>query len=295
MTVIERPNHFPVDSPSAEHRAIYPFSALEDNTNETTALIILNTDLTNIPLRSLWKNSIVRVCADGGANRLHDYFQTDEERAQYLPDYITGDCDSLRKDVTEYYSKNGTIVIKQLCQYSTDFMKSMKVALLHCHGSEGRDALTKPIDDVNGLSAIMLEIKPSSRISIFVAGGIGGRFDQLFHSINQLYTLTSEYPGMEMFFYTQTDVIFLLHKGLNHVKYSNVKSFFNADAIPCCGLLPYGQKVILNTTGLLFDVVDWESEVGAAVSTSNGVVGVDGFIVDTTENIVMTIEVRIEQ
>lgn len=293
MTVIERPNNFPVVPPPVPHRAIHPFSALENSTNDTAALIILNTDLSKIPLRSLWKNSIVRVCADGGANRLHDYFPTEEERAQYLPNYITGDCDSLRKDVSDYYSAKGTIIIKQLCQYSTDFMKSMKVSLLHCDGKSGRDALIGPIDDVNGLSGIMQQIQPSSKISIFVAGGIGGRFDQLFHSINQLYTLTSEYPGMEMFLYTQTDVIFLLHKGLNYVKYSSVKSFFNADGIPCCGLLPYGRKVNLNTIGLLFDVEDWESEVGAAVSTSNGVVGVDGFIVNTSDDIVMNIEVDV--
>lgn len=294
MTVIERPNPFPVDSPSAPHRAIRPFSALENATSDTAGLIILNTDLSRIPLRSLWKNSVVRVCADGGANRLHDYFQTDEERAQYLPDYITGDCDSLRKDVCDYYSAKGTVVIKQLCQYSTDFMKSIKVALLHCNGGDGRDALNGPIDDVNGLSGIMLHVQPSTKISVFVAGGIGGRFDQLFHSINQLYTLTSEYPGMEMFFYTQSDVIFLLHKGLNYVTYGSVKSFFSTDGIPCCGLLPYGRKVVLNTTGLLFDVENWDSEVGGAVSTSNGVVGVDGFVVETNEDIVMSIEVDLE-
>jgi len=56
----------------------------------------------------------MRVCADGGANRLFDELpgmlgsvgaaSTAEARAHYLPDIIKGDLDSVRADVVAYYT-----------------------------------------------------------------------------------------------------------------------------------------------------------------------------------------------
>lgn len=56
----------------------------------------------------------LRVCADGGANRLYDELphmlpgrSADAVRAQYLPTFIKGDLDSLRPDVAAFYRQHG--------------------------------------------------------------------------------------------------------------------------------------------------------------------------------------------
>jgi len=65
----------------------------------------------------------LRICADGGANRLYDQVPSwrgvggpgahadgaaaDAARAAFLPDIIKGDLDSLRPQVREFYSRRG--------------------------------------------------------------------------------------------------------------------------------------------------------------------------------------------
>ena len=114
------------------------------------------------------------------------------------------------------------------------------------------------------------------------------------HLINQLYVLRFQHPGIMIYFYLDGQVIFLARKGVNYVGYSSIKIINNKHDIPRCGLLPFRHRVILNTSGLQYDVKNWPSEVGGAVSSSNGVVGVDGFVIDTTDDIVMNIEVSVQ-
>ncbi|CAM9441600.1 unnamed protein product, partial [Ectocarpus sp. 12 AP-2014] len=62
-------------------------------------------------LRHLWGRADLRVCADGGANRLHDSFgggggdveDRYQDRARFVPDIIVGDLDSLRPEVARFY------------------------------------------------------------------------------------------------------------------------------------------------------------------------------------------------
>lgn len=56
----------------------------------------------------------VRICADGGANRLFDAAgswsagrDVLSARRAFLPDVITGDLDSIRPEVADYYSQHG--------------------------------------------------------------------------------------------------------------------------------------------------------------------------------------------
>lgn len=49
--------------------------------NAGAYLIILNTPLRNFEVfRRVWANSRYRICADGGANRLHDLFTIPREK-----------------------------------------------------------------------------------------------------------------------------------------------------------------------------------------------------------------------
>lgn len=286
MSVIERPLDYKVGAPTGPHFVLEPFRVFESH-RVLLPLVVLNTPMHSIPLRQLWAASSVVVCADGGANRLYDYFG-DRERDQYIPGFITGDLDSLREDVRAYYAAHGATIIPQYSQYSTDFMKAVKVVALY-HG-DGRSALYGAIGEENGLAELMAQHTTSCNFTLNVAGGIDGRFDQTFQLINQLYTMKDDHPDIRLFFFTASDIIFLLPKGTTWVKYG-AKKVFHTDTVPKCGLLPFGRRAVLNTEGLQYDVEDWESFVGGPVSSSNGVVGVDGFVVETTEDIVMNIEV----
>jgi len=99
------------------------FLQLANGVNRRHALIILNQPFRLPLLFRLWKSSQWHCCADGGANRLFDSFDTAEERNKYFPDLITGDLDSIRPQVREYYSSYGVPVIQDNDQDSTDLMK----------------------------------------------------------------------------------------------------------------------------------------------------------------------------
>ena len=299
MSVTERPENFHVERPTGTYTQIEPFSVFEKkpSLHRESPLIILNTPLEKLDLMALWAHSSVQVCADGGANRLYEYFATEDERKQYVPKFITGDLDSLKDFVKDYYAEKGTVIIPQFCQYSTDFMKALKVVVLY--GTEaGQEALKGEIEQVKGLNGLVekhvMHAAAHKSQTVNVAGGIGGRFDQTIQLINQMYTMKEEYPWLQLVFFTSQDVIFMAPQGVTYVSYSHRTIFNTKEIMPKCGLLPFGKKTILNSKGLLYDVEDWPSEIGGAVSSSNAICGIDGFTVETTESIVINIEVSRE-
>ena len=82
--------------------------SFHNSPNVAHSMIILNSDTIKLSLLSkLWDKCSTKVCADGGANRLFDANKTAAIHNafvhQYVPDYITGDLDSIRPDVEDYY------------------------------------------------------------------------------------------------------------------------------------------------------------------------------------------------
>jgi hypothetical protein len=70
---------------------------------ESYNLVLLNSP--SLPyelLPSLWALSNLKVCADGGVNRLYNHFNVDE-REKYIPDFIAGDLDSAESHVLQHY------------------------------------------------------------------------------------------------------------------------------------------------------------------------------------------------
>lgn len=117
-------------------------------------LLILNQDrLSQNSVALYWNQSILRVCADGGANALYHCFNNDEERLAYLPNKIIGDLDSLSSPVRQFYSSHKVEIIKIEEQDSTDFQKCIQ----ECPSDEW-----------------------------VVLGGLDGRFD---HTMSCLHTL----------------------------------------------------------------------------------------------------------
>lgn len=74
------------------------------------SLVCLNSP--SLPLKllpRLWASSHIRICADGGANRLY-YGLSSEDKKTCIPNFIVGDLDSLEDNVESYY-KYGFIFV----------------------------------------------------------------------------------------------------------------------------------------------------------------------------------------
>lgn len=268
-----------------------------------SALLILNQKIT-IPdiFQNLWKNYNVHVCADGGANRLYEYFETDAERCEFLPDYIVGDLDSIKKEIFDFYTAKKVIIIKQSSQYATDFMKSKDLISLHFHSSVFREKIKTLTGDNHGIEQEegILQLYKSERpswetddIYLLALNAIDGRFDQTVHSITQLYTTARTDSYFRLCYVTPTDLIFLVPNGGTTITYS---AAFRDDCIGNCGLLPLGgPTVIKRTEGLKWDVENWPtSVVDGKVSSSNRFVGRTCCYIDVPDPIVVNVELLFE-
>ncbi|KAF5785195.1 putative thiamine diphosphokinase [Helianthus annuus] len=216
----------------------------------THALIILNQRLPKFsPL--LWEHAKVRVCADGGANRLFDnmpeLFHDEHDdvsviRQRYKPDVIKGDMDSIRPDVLNFYRNLGTeIVDNSSDQDTTDLHKCITYVL---------DLMS---DD------------EKSNLCILVAGALGGRFDHEMGNVNTL----CRFSTTRIVLLSNDCLIQLLPSTRHHE--INVLSSVEG---PHCGLIPIGTPSgSSTTTGLEWNLDNMEMRFGGLVSTSNIVKG----------------------
>ncbi|KAI5779326.1 putative thiamine pyrophosphokinase [Geopyxis carbonaria] len=219
------------------------------------ALLILNQRIEKHDelFAALWHNAAVRVCADGGANRLYDS-RNEAERHSWLPDAVIGDLDSLRGDVRKFYEENGVPVIQDPDQDSTDFGKCLK----------------------------WIGQKKGEKITIVALGGFGGRVDQSFHSIHALHV--AQGTGKQIYLVSEQSITFLLEPGMNEMR--TPMSALG----PTCGIIPVGGPSVITTTGFEWNLDNTETKFGGMVSTSNHLKA-DRVTVETKAPIVFTVEI----
>ncbi|KAJ1435683.1 thiamine pyrophosphokinase [Sesbania bispinosa] len=218
------------------HSSSFLFPPSEKNqekdsvTNHRYALVILNQPLPRFaPL--LWDHAQLRLCADGGANRLYDEMplllspQLDSSLTppRYKPDVIKGDMDSIRTPVLDFYKKLGTKIIDESHDHNTTDLHKC-IAYIRDH--------TPDID--------------KSKLCILVVGALGGRFDHEIGNINVL----CHFSDTRIILLSDDSLIYLLPR--NHCHKIFIQSSVEG---PHCGLIPIGvPSGSSTTTGLQWNL-----------------------------------------
>ncbi|KAL8599812.1 hypothetical protein ACOMHN_027619 [Nucella lapillus] len=216
-------------------RILRPLACLMPNSGQNAALIILNQPLEKDLLKQLWKCSVFRAVADGGANRLMACLGA--ERDGLTPDIITGDMDSASQSALDFY---GEKVVPKVCtpdQDETDFTKCLRIVI------EKTQSL--PVEQ------------------FLVMGSFGGRLDQQYANLETLFKAA---PVMDKPLYLISDgsLACLLPAGTTDIQVDR------GWAESWCGLIPIGCRCDhVTTTGLKWNLTDQALAFGELVSTSN--------------------------
>ncbi|KAK0249937.1 hypothetical protein B0A54_14853 [Friedmanniomyces endolithicus] len=230
------------------------------------ALIILNSPINEkLYLEQLYAHASFCICADGGANRLHDLLSNQYEPSDWMkalrslpPDLIHGDLDSLHDTVRQRYEQIGVEVSQDGDQYSTDFGKCIKK---------------------------VIERLPDVR-DILVLGSIGGRVDQGIGLLHELYReQVHRHPDVRFWLFSEASVSTVLGCGTTTISTPLESGLITRNV----GILPLYGPAVLSTKGLEWDVEDWESEMGGQVSTSNHIVA-ERITVTTDKEVLFTVE-----
>lgn len=204
------------------------------STDEGPALILVNYELPRSLMERLWFNATLRVCADGAINRLYAAFDTDEDRARFIPEYVRGDLDSVEDKVIEYYQKHGTKIIKDNDQDTTDLEKCI--------------SLIKQNTSLDAREVVVL-------------GAFGGRLDHEFSHYHVLF----KFSRIKLVLLSPGRAAFVLVPGRHAI---DTKSLGRS-----CGLIPLaGPAKRVWTSGLEWDLDGADASsltFGQFISTSN--------------------------
>lgn len=232
------------------------------------ALLILNSPISSFKhFESLYNTAGTVICADAGADRLHDLVTSkfsdlayDVAIAKFLPHIIDGDLDSISNSVKHAYAAQGVKIIHDSDQYSTDFGKSVKTALKH---------------------------QPAIR-DVLVLGSLGGRVDQGIGLLHELYReQCSRHEGIRFWLVTEASISTMLVQGTTRLA-TNLSSGVIEENI---GILPIYGPAVISTSGLEWDVEDWKTEMGGMVSTSNHIKR-DFIEITTNGPVLFTVELK---
>ena len=253
----------PTDAADSDILHLYsPLLAASDAT--TTTLIILNTPITSPPsplFYFLWNRSQSRICADGGANRLHD------ADASLVPSLVVGDLDSLRASVREHYATKSVIIKRD------------------------------PDQDTNDLDKALQNCSHQSRIVVY--GAFGGRFDQEMASLQALFKWQAHFPNGMWLYNDQTCACLVggdSRRTVIHMKVPTTNDKVDDASLPCegptCGLIPLaGPCKSITTHGFKWNLSNQATEFGGLVSTSNHMVG-DSVSIESSTPLIFTAEVH---
>lgn len=245
----------------------------------------------------------LRVAADGGANRLLEVCEFDDDdeffvrssqlrSPQYVSssthtiqgnlDAIIGDLDSLRASARQHFTTRGRSakVIHDPDQYSTDFSKTIKWIRASSSPPPGDTGAPPP--------------------DIVAMGGLGGRVDQGLSQLHHLYLFQTspDYAEGRLFLVSGESVTFLLKGGRRHrihVRDGDGSRGRKGEDVfdKYAGIVPVKEPSVITLRGFEWDVEGWETEFGGQMSTSNHVLPESEVVeVETTRDVLFTIALR---
>lgn len=240
-----------------------PLSFYLKEFNEKFALIVLNTPISKNDklIEKLLKQSSYKVYVDGAANRIFD--AQSQELKLSIPNLITGDFDSARSDVLDFYKEKGVEIIETPDQNFTDFTKCIRIIL---------DRIGK--NEINAKY-------------ILVHVGVSGRFDQVIGNIQTLFHIVPN-TNIPIYLISDENITFLLEKGCHKIMLND--NFSDG----YCGLIPIGRPCRnVTTKGLKWNLEHNELEFGRLVSTSNVWNSDSKFInIETDEALIFTMSLK---
>lgn len=198
------------------------------------------------------------VCADGGANRLYDEIpkllpneDASAVRKRFMPHVITGDLDSIRDDVREYYGSLGVPVVDlSHDQDSTDLMKSIDF-LINSSAWKEHETWARVNESLDGGA------QPGYN-AIVALGAHGGRLDHILGNLSILHM----YRDIPLVLCGDGNMTRLVKRGQTEITPSVLEG-------PMCGLIPLGGEAIASSTGLKWNLHDTKMQIGGLVSTCN--------------------------
>jgi len=233
------------------------------------AIVILNTPINANAFNAVINKATLVVCADGGANALHDYYYDDDhieekldpEDDRRLPDAIIGDLDSIRPAVMSSFSHKFVRIVKESDQNSTDFAKCLRWL---------RQEYTSTRECGNSLmpnSHLPIDESPS-RLDVVVLGDISGRLDQGLSLLHYLYLAKADESLLcgKMYLLSSQSLTIILSPGLNIIHFPQPCETFSENV----GIIPLSGPTTITTRGLEWDVTNWATQFGSGLmSTSN--------------------------
>eukprot|EP00238_Polyblepharides_amylifera_P003695 CAMPEP_0196582570 /NCGR_PEP_ID=MMETSP1081-20130531/39566_1 /TAXON_ID=36882 /ORGANISM="Pyramimonas amylifera, Strain CCMP720" /LENGTH=308 /DNA_ID=CAMNT_0041903179 /DNA_START=195 /DNA_END=1121 /DNA_ORIENTATION=- len=239
--------------------------------NSNSCLVILNYHLPK-STPHLWEQARLRVCGDGGINRLKKelpLLMPDKDQTQvtsnYIPELIVGDLDSVDEDALEFYRQKGASLVDQrLDQDCNDLHKCLRYL-----------RSSAPVQRVLQADGSL----SNQQNKVFVVGGLGGRLDHEFANLNSLYL----FPDLPVVLISDRCLLILLPPGRN-----TIIPDLSVEG-PVCGLVPLAGPAVVSTQGLRWNLDKAEIKFGGMISTSNEILSRE-VIVESDQPLIWTTE-----
>jgi len=164
-----------------------------------------------------------------------------------VPDAVTGDFDSIRHDVLDFYRDRGCVIAHDPSPYSTDFDKALRL-VEEAQAATGRN---------EGTAA-------ARRWTVVAFGAFGDRFDHELASINVLHR------------FRKFERLLLMGERMTACLLPPGRHLIRPNPLiegPTCGLLPIGGRCdAVWTSGLRWNLRGEALEFGGTISSSNKLV-----------------------